>query len=117
METARSPRFLGNPLPHLPCSMTPVGSARQTNTTRQCCPRPCDGEGPNVYHLSRLNRTASAVAAYASRPLVAQGRARLASGCWSALPCGACTHRVTTAGFQVLCHLSPLSRLSLARHT
>ena len=44
-------------------------------------------KAPAVLELSRLNHTASTVAAYASR-LGHPARARLASGCWPALPGG-----------------------------
>jgi hypothetical protein len=87
METTRSPRFLDDPLPPLPCSSTPVGPMCQATTAPRYCPRDSDHEGPSGYSLSRLNHTASTVAAYASR-LGRPARARLASGCRPALPGG-----------------------------
>jgi hypothetical protein len=54
-----------------------LGTAPATVTTK----------APTITSLSRLNHTASTVAAYASR-LGRPARARLASGCWPALPGG-----------------------------
>jgi hypothetical protein len=54
-----------------------LGTAPATVTTK----------APTITSLSRLNHTASTVAAYASR-LGRPARARLASGCWPTLPGG-----------------------------
>src|SRR4051794_30697762 len=66
-ETTGRPKFLGNPPVPMPCSLTPAGPGR----TR---PLRCAGVAPASHHhegsprevISGLNRTASALAVYAS---------------------------------------------------
>jgi len=49
MEAARPPRFLDNPLPHLPCSPTPAGLFSQTSFYKEeYCPHDNDYEGSGV---------------------------------------------------------------------
>ena len=68
METTGSPTFLGNPGVLLPCSTTPAGPSPLAKTTSQgddAAPVQSTTKAPAL-RLSRLNHTASALAAYAS---------------------------------------------------
>ena len=68
VETAGSPRFLGNPLANMPCSSTPADLAHQAITmARDIAFRAADGVGSAFSHLSRLNHTACSLAVYASQ--------------------------------------------------
>ena len=59
------PRSWGTKTVLLPCSSTPAGPTHQAISMRRCCPRTDHNEGSRN-ELSRLDRTASALAVYAS---------------------------------------------------
>ena len=60
------------------------------------------------HEISGLNDTARALAVYASQGGSPHHHARLASGCWPALPGGVFTHRVPLRSFRRgSCHLLP----------
>jgi hypothetical protein len=61
-----SPKFLENPHVPLPCSPTPAGPSRQALRRTRYSPRYVHNEGSHDYVLSGLNRTALALAVYAS---------------------------------------------------
>ena len=83
---AGSPRFLGNPFAHMPCSSTPADRMRQAvRDTPDIAFRSVDGVGSAFSHVSRLNDTACALAVYASRFGLLQYRARLAPRWWPTL--------------------------------
>src|SRR5438067_399286 len=67
-ETAGSPRFLGNPIVHMPCSSTPVGPPRQAISTLRYCLPLLLPRRPPPQPLSGLNHTACPLAVYASSP-------------------------------------------------
>ncbi len=69
---------------------------------------------PTTRLLSGLNHTAHARAVDASPPRVTPGCARLASGCWPALPGGTGYPLGSTQGFRALYISSPLPRFRLA---
>ena len=106
-ETAEPPRFLGNPSVHMPCSSTPVGPSRQAISALRCClppllrrqlPRqtPCGAQSHGLH--TRCLR-------FVTR--VTPGHARLASGCWPALPGGVDYPLGSIAEFQSSLHLIP----------
>jgi hypothetical protein len=68
METTRSPKFLGGPYSHLPCSQTPGGTSASGDLTLRCCPVHITTKTPAMRHVLRLNDTAFAITVYASRP-------------------------------------------------
>lgn len=68
MGTTRSPKFLGNPYSHLPCSQTPAGPLRQAIQRIGAVPALQTAKTPAFSYISRLNHTAFAIAVYASRP-------------------------------------------------
>jgi hypothetical protein len=90
VETAGSPRFLGDPLAHMPCPQTPVGQRGQAPYGLSGAAfRQSDGVGSTTtISVSGLNHTACALAVYASRWGLPSHHARLASGCGPALPGG-----------------------------
>jgi hypothetical protein len=67
LETAGTPKFLGNPCVPMPCSSTPAGpmhqAIRRTSTAPALEPR---RRLPTMKKISGLYHTASALAAYAS---------------------------------------------------
>jgi hypothetical protein len=82
VETVGRPKFLGNPAVPMPCSLTPAGpqpsslddgSAWPSHASRRRLPREV---------ISGLNRTALALAVYASPGGLPAQDARRASGCW-----------------------------------
>jgi len=80
METARSPKFLGDPRSHLPCSQTSAGPPRQAIRSLRCCPCVFDRKD------SRDSSFGAQSHGFCDRclrftALVTQGRARLASDC------------------------------------
>jgi hypothetical protein len=80
METARSPKFLGDPRSHLPCSQTSAGPPRQAIRSLRCCPCVFDRKD------SRDSSFGAQSHGFCDRCLrftamVTQGRARLASDC------------------------------------
>src|SRR5208337_2570573 len=85
METAGSPKFLGNPRDHSPCSPTPVGPGRLSRPWVSCLARPPRLTRTRAHHeeISGLNRTAFDLAVYASQGWLPTHHARLASGYWS----------------------------------
>jgi len=88
VEAARYPRFLVDPLAFVPCSSTPRGPARSglLSTAPMLPSAPTTASAPPTTLISGLNRTARPLAVYASQPGSPRIRARLASGCWPALP-------------------------------
>ena len=70
METTGSPRFLGNPDDHCPCSSTPVGPIARCEpivSATDAAPAYVHGEGSELLSFSGLNRTAFDLAVYASQ--------------------------------------------------
>jgi hypothetical protein len=113
LETTGSPRFLGSPDVDVPCSSTPVGPARQAKYGVPVLPSAkTTTSAPTRTVLSRLNSRARLLAVYASPPGLPPNDARLASGCWPALPSGVGYPLGSVARFQVI--LSSLPRLCLA---
>ena len=119
---AGSPRFLGNPFAHMPCSSTPADPAHQASKMYGILPSaPVDGVGSAVSHISRLNHTACALAVYASRPGSLRHRARLAThwrpplvgqdshlpGCIRRFPLCASSHIVFPSSKLFLAHQPP----------
>jgi hypothetical protein len=98
----RPPRFLGNPRDGSPGSWTPVGPARQAIAACRRGPRLCQQRGLPTRKLSRLDVQAFRLTVYASSGGSPHHDARLASGCWPALPDGIRTRRVPTKGFRVV---------------
>ena len=87
MEASGPPRFLGNPAVPVPCSPTPAGPTHQAITCVGAAPAMSQRRLPREI-ISGLNRTALALAVYASSGRLPAQHARLASGCWPALPGG-----------------------------
>ncbi len=70
VETMGSPRFLGNPRDHCPCSSTPVGPAKFCGTKCNATDAALEhvhNEGSWRLSFSGLNRTAFDLAVYASQ--------------------------------------------------
>src|SRR5208337_4527029 len=116
METAGSPKFLGNPRDHSPCSPTPVGPGRLSRPWVSCLARPPRLTRTRAHHeeISGLNRTAFDLAVYASQGWSPTHHARLASGYWS----GSTGRDWLPAGFHLKGFKLPtilLSRAFLAR--
>ena len=90
VETTGLPRFLGNPGVNMPCSSTPTGPAGPGQfSPTDAAFRSRNGVGSRDDKiLSGLNHTACSLAVYASQPGSLPDHARLASGCWPALPGG-----------------------------
>ena len=79
----------GGPHVNMPCSPTPVGPFAPGQIKRAGAAfRDSYCVGPHNYMLSRLNHTAYSLAVYASQRRLPERHARLASGCWPALPGG-----------------------------
>jgi hypothetical protein len=123
-RTSRGPGALGSATPG------PMGGRRGRRQTSQVPGEPCgrfawvfdpggtDMPGPNGVptrpplcsttrapdekFLSRLHVQAFRLTVYASPSGSPRPDARLASGCWPALPGGICTRRVPTEGFRVV---------------
>src|SRR5208337_3270154 len=68
MGITRSPKFLGNPHSHLPCSQTPVGLRRQATQRFSTVHALSTAKTPAFSYISRLHHTAFVIAVYASRP-------------------------------------------------
>lgn len=108
METASSPRFLGDPPLHLPRSKTPaepvlpgVCSSPGTAPTSQTV------KASALFSLSRLNHAASAITTYASRlsrPSPRKARFRLLATLYRT---GLVTCRATMKGFKISFPPSP----------
>ena len=117
VETTGIPRFLGNPRVDVPCSSTPAGPVGQAifgPSGAAFRSRYVVGSR-DVKILSGLNHTAHPLAVYASQPGLLPDHARLASGCWPALPGGIDYPLGSNARFSSSCCTS-LPRLFLA-HT
>jgi len=69
-ETSGSPTFLGNPIVPLPCSRTPAGPSASGHCDAPVLPPRAPRRRPQQLELSRLNRTASTRAVYASQWLL-----------------------------------------------
>src|SRR5207244_11332486 len=68
VETAGSPRFLGNPFANMLCSPTPADCMHQAPCdARDVAFRAADDVGSAFSHVSRLNHTACSLAVYASQ--------------------------------------------------
>ena len=70
VETTGSPRFLGNPNDHWPCSPTPVGSftcCGSNGRVNDAAPAYDHNEGSRHLVFSGLNHTVSDLAVYASQ--------------------------------------------------
>lgn len=111
-ETTGPPRFLGGPPANMPCSSTPAGPSGQAIATFRCClpcyrrrrlPRSESYEAPSHGLFACCLRFVAWVAPVLSR------HARLASGCWPALPGGGGYPPGPIARFQV-----PMSSILLA---
>ena len=115
VETTGIPRFLGNPGVDVPCSSTPAGPVGQAifSPTDAAFRRHNVVGSRNAKILSRLNHTAHPLAVYASQPGLLPDHARLASGCWPALPGGIGYPLGSNARFSSSCCTS-LPRLCLA---
>jgi hypothetical protein len=70
--TVGSPRFLANPMVPMPCSWTPAGSTYQARRYADAAPRLKHVKGFRAITLSGLDRTAWALAVYASDTAVAR---------------------------------------------
>ena len=85
VETSGSPRFLGNPRDHCPCSSTPVGSGRLSRTKSYApdtAPAHVHSEGSRrLYFRGSITRPLIWLSTLRRR--VTPPHARLASGCWS----------------------------------
>ena len=117
VETTGIPRFLGNPGVDVPCSSTPAGPVGQaifSPTGAAFRSQYVVGSRDDKF-LSGLNDTAHPLAVYASQPGSLPDHARLASGCWPALPGGIGYPLGSDARFSFSCCTS-LPRLYLA-HT
>jgi len=81
METARSPKFLGDPPSHLPYSLTPAGPPRQVTTALRCCP--CYVNGKDSRALAPIEAESHGFCDRCLRftTRVTPDHARLASGC------------------------------------
>jgi hypothetical protein len=105
---SRSLTFLGNPVVRVLCSSTPVGPADQAIQPADAAPASSQGEGSSQLRISRLNRTASALAVYASQAGSPPHHARLASGRRPALPDGIGYPQDSIERFQVcVLHVHP----------
>jgi len=85
----------------LPGSWTPVGPTCQAIRHADAAPGGSTARAP-TRKLSRLDVQAFHLAVYASSGGSPHQDARLASGCWPALPGGIRTRRVPTEGFRVV---------------
>ena len=83
----RGSQVPGDPRVPWPCSQTPAGPCTPGHTAHRAVPA-ADKRGSRKSDFSRLNRTASGLAVYASQGGSPLHHARLASGCWPALPAG-----------------------------
>jgi hypothetical protein len=111
----RASQVPGEPIVYMPCSLTPAGPLRQAISALRCCLPP--------FLRRRLPRRESFGAqshGLHTRCLrfvttVTRGHARLASGCWPALPGGIGYPLGSYAEFQSLLHLIlPAQASSLA---
>jgi hypothetical protein len=88
VEATGPPRFLGNPCERVllsdPGGITDARPLRR----RDAAFRPFNNVGSRNLNISGLNDTTRALAVYASQPGSPRDHARLASGCWPALPDG-----------------------------
>jgi len=79
----------GGPPVSMPCSSTPVGPVMPGQLSTPVLPSGfTTPSAPTTMGLSRLNDTACSLAVYASQHGSPRDHARLASGCWPALPGG-----------------------------
>ena len=110
VETAGPPRFLGGPPANMPCSSTPTGPSGQAIATFGCClpfyrrrrlPQSKSFEAPSHGLFARCLRFVAWVTPVLSR------HARLASGCWPALPGGGGYPPGPIARFQVVYVILP----------
>ena len=112
METTGPPKFLGNPLVPTPCSWTPARPTYQAITVVRHGPRAYNDEGSPREVISGLDRTASALAVYAS-PRGSPHRTQdslLAAG--QLYQTGLVTRRVPTKGFRDVSYIaSPFPKL------
>ena len=89
VETAGSPRFLGDPMWTCPVLGARWDRSRQAEYDAAMLPSAHPNDvGSHEYGFSRLNRTACPLAVYASQHGLPHDHARLASGCRPALPGG-----------------------------
>ncbi len=88
MEAAGPPRFLGNPCERVLLS-DPGGIAHARPLRRRDAAfRPFNNVGSREENISGLYHTTRSLAVSASQPGSPRHHARLASGCWPALPDG-----------------------------
>lgn len=120
MESSGRPKFLGNPAVPLPCSSTPAGSGTPCPGGVPMLPPLCPRRRLPRVVLSGLNRTALALAVYASSggsPLPGRKtRFRLLAKLYRV---GLVTHRVPTRGFQgvVVTSFPPLPSFAWRKDT
>lgn len=117
METSGVPRFLENPDMLLPCSSTPAGPTHQALTMHRRGPRSRNDRGSQRKVISGLNRTASALAVYASSRPVTRPRRKTRFRVLAKLSrAGLITRRIPTRGFDGASYIIPSSpRLRLAQ--
>ena len=108
VETARPPRFLGDPVVDMPCSRDPgETSTPSCHVSVSVLPSAKGTTSALTNLLSGLNHTACPLAVYASQPGSPPDHARLASGWWLAfagqdwLPAGS-QRKVSTT--RTACH-------------
>jgi hypothetical protein len=88
LETADLPGSCEDPVDGSLGSWAPVGAERQAVTACRRGPRLCQERGLPTRKVSRLDVQAFHLAVYASQGGSPRRHARLASGCWPALPGG-----------------------------
>ena len=114
VETAGTPRFLGNPLSLCPVLRPRQDRTRQAIATCRHGPRYDHNEGSHDNSLSRLNRTASGLAVYASPDAVTRtGRKTRFRPLAKRYRTGLVTRRVPMKGFRVAPYISsPFPKLA-----
>jgi len=86
METTRSPKFLGNPNSHPPCSPTPAGPQWQAICHLSAAPTYLNDKDPRINKSVEAQSHGCCDRCLRFTTAVTRGHARLASGCWPALP-------------------------------
>ncbi len=113
VEPVSSPRFLGNPYIHLPCSWTPAVPTCQALRRVGAAPAIATTKASASILLSRLDHTASVLAVYASRFGHPNVQDSLPAGC-QPLPDRTFTCWVTREKFLCCRYMSSPPRLYLA---
>jgi hypothetical protein len=114
VETTGSLRFLENPCAHALLFSDPGGIAYARPIFGvSMLPSAFTTASASTLRLSRLNDTACTLAVYASQHGSPHDHARLASGCWPALPGGIGYPQGSIEGFQLFFTTSSFPRLCL----